>query len=114
MSILEKDMRDPLCGMQPDEFIQKLCTILRGRVESAWLFGSFGSPAFGPQSDIDLILITPTKTPFVRRGEAFFDLLDIGPRIDILVYTPEEFSKLTSKPSPGFWQSVVPTLRRVI
>jgi len=67
-----------------------------------------------PQSDLDLILVTPTSRPFVQRPLEFADLLDIVPRIDILVYTPEELEQLTRDPSPGFWRSVTSTWRRVV
>lgn len=45
---------------------------------------------------------------------AIEDLLDLGPRLDILVYTPEEFARLTADPSPGFWRNAVKAMRRVI
>lgn len=44
----------------------------------------------------------------------FSDLLDIVPRMDILVYTPAEFEDLLADPSPGFWRSAVASLRRFL
>jgi len=54
------------------------------------------------------------SVPFLERAKDFFDLLDIAPAIDILVYTPEEFQKLTENPSVGFWTSVVREMKKVI
>jgi hypothetical protein len=42
------------------------------------------------------------------------DLLDLFPGLDILVYTPREFEKLTSDPSPGFWKSAVAEMRQIL
>ena len=37
--------------------------------------------------------------------------MDLGPRMDILVYTPDEFRFLISDPSPGFWTDLARSLR---
>ncbi len=111
--ILVRNDRDPLAGLSRTRFEDKLRTALSGRVSEAWLFGSYVSGEFGNDSDIDLILIAETDEPFQSRSFAFADLLDIGPRMDILVYTPDEFRSLVSDPSPGFWTSVASSLRRL-
>jgi predicted nucleotidyltransferase len=113
-SILVKSGRDPLAGMTRDEFEAKLVSSLSGRVMEAWLFGSYIAGFFGRESDIDLILVAETKAPFQLRAIDFLDLLDLVPRMDILVYTPEEFRSLVSDPSPGFWRSVVASMRRIL
>lgn len=112
-TILVKNDRDPLAGYSREEFERRLAVALSGRVREAWFFGSYVSGNFGPDSDIDLMLVAETEAPFHTRAFAFEDLLDIGPRMDILVYTPEEFSRLTADPSPGFWRNVVKTMRRL-
>jgi len=33
--------------------------------------------------------------------------------MDVLVYMPEEFEQLTTEPPPGFWTSVVASLRGI-
>jgi predicted nucleotidyltransferase len=111
-SILVKNDRDPLAGLGRADFEARLRAALSGRVLEAWLFGSYVSGGFGPDSDVDLMLVRETDEPFVQRPFAFADLLDIGPRLDILVYTPGEFATLVSDPSPGFWKNVVRSLRR--
>ncbi|MBN1962658.1 MAG: nucleotidyltransferase domain-containing protein [Deltaproteobacteria bacterium] len=109
--ILQKNIRDPLYGHTAASFETALKEKLKNRVETAYFFGSYGTDAFNADSDIDLILIKQTDVSFFERAIEFLDLLDIVPCIDILVYTPEEFHRLTADPSPGFWQSVVATLR---
>jgi predicted nucleotidyltransferase len=113
-TILERNERDPLYGKTPAQLEQALRAALAGRVESAWFFGSYGTPRFGSDSDVDLMLVARTTLPFPERPHAFADLLDLVPRMDILVYTPEEFERLTTDPSPGFWRSVTQSLRRLV
>lgn len=113
-AILVKNDRDPLAGYTREEFERRLAVALSGRVKEAWVFGSYVSGNFGPDSDIDLMLVSETDAPFHTRAFAFDDLLDIGPRMDILVYTPEEFTRLAADPSPGFWRTAVKAMRRVL
>ena len=111
--ILTRNQRDPLAGLSRADFESRLKYQLSGRVLEAWFFGSYVRGDFGPESDVDLILTTETDQPFHLRSFSFADLMDIGPRLDILVYTPEELESLVSDPSPGFWRSVVGSLQRL-
>jgi predicted nucleotidyltransferase len=86
---------------------------LAGRVKEAFFFGSYGTSDFGRDSDIDIVLVVETVKPFLERALAFGDIMDLVPGTDLLVYTPEEFSKLTSDPSPGFWTSAVASMKRI-
>jgi predicted nucleotidyltransferase len=106
--------RDPLYGKTPAEFEAEVKRVLQGRVESAYVFGSYGTPEFGHDSDIDMMLVVKTEKPFLDRALDFSDLLHIVPAMDLLVYTPEEFESLTIEPSPGFWKSAVASLRKII
>jgi hypothetical protein len=47
--------------------------------------------------------VTESRQSFIERPRQFFDLLDLGIPIDILVYTPEEFLQLRHSGS-GFWK----------
>lgn len=86
-----------------EKLISQVAEKLKGRVDSAFTFGSFARGDTHAESDIDLILIKDTDTTFIKRCEEFFDLLDIYPAIDILVYTSQEFKRLTTEPTIGFW-----------
>lgn len=112
--ILVYATRDPRGRMTFDEVERWLAQTLAGRCESAWLFGSWRTERFGPESDIDLMIVARTDEGFVERGMRYFDLRERLPAIGILVYTPDEWERLTTNPTAGFWRSVVASLRRVV
>ena len=113
-NVLVRSERDPLFGFTPEGFVEVLKHTLNGRVEEAYFFGGFATQDLNPHSDIDIILVQDTQKNFLERGKDFLDLYDLIPSIDLLVYTPEEFRKLTENPSLGFWESVTCSLKRFI
>jgi predicted nucleotidyltransferase len=113
-AILLRSERDPLYGLGKEGLLSTLQDRLRGRVDEAWIFGSLATDTMGPESDIDLILIRETNEAFQTRAFSFEDLLDIAPRMDILVYTKAEFKALTHEPDAGFWRSVTRTMKRIL
>ncbi len=74
------------------------------KVKEAYIFGSYAQDKLTAWSDLDLLIVTESQQSFIERPRRFFDLLDLGIPIDILVYTPEEFQKLRHSDS-GFWRS---------
>jgi predicted nucleotidyltransferase len=112
--ILIKLRNDPLCGFSRDGMFDLLKEKLHLRVQKAWIFGSFALDRMHSFSDIDLILVQETDKPFISRPEDFDDLLDIGPVLDILVYTPGEFKNLISPPLTGFWKTAVESMIRLV
>ena len=106
--------RDPLRGRTPEQFETELCARLAGRVEAAYIFGSYGTAEFGRDSDVDMLLVAKTDKPFLERALDYPELYDLAAALDLLVYTPEEFASLTEDPSPGFWTSAVASMRRII
>ncbi len=106
--------RDPLRGRTPQAFEAEVRRLLAGRVEAAYIFGSYGTPEFGRDSDIDMMLVVRTDKPFLDRALDYPELYDLAAALDLLVYTPEEFASLTEDPSPGFWTSVVASLKRIM
>jgi predicted nucleotidyltransferase len=72
----------------------------RTGVDRAILFGSFARGDADAASDIDLLLIEPTTAPFVERALSHLPLLRMGPGLDLLVYTPEEYERLRSEGNP--------------
>ncbi len=105
---------NPLQGLSPEEFADKLKQILAGRVQSAWLYGSVARGDAGPESDIDLFIVAETELPFHERARLFEDLRDFNISIEALIYTPAEWVRLTSEPTVGFWQSAVREMVRVV
>jgi len=67
------------------------------RPEKILLFGSLASGRVSRWSDIDLIIVKDTKKPFLDRNKEVLLLLKPKVGMDILVYTPEEFKKLSKK-----------------
>jgi hypothetical protein len=62
--------------------------------ERAYLFGSRGKGDARPDSDIDLIVVSPAFTgmPQWKRWEVLGDALsEVFEPIDVLAYSPEEF-----------------------
>lgn len=98
--------------MPPADFEAKLCASLQGRVERAYVFGSYGTDAFRPGSDVDLILVCNTHLPFIERPRLFTDLYELYSRLDLLIYTSGELEAQLSEPT-GFWASAKATLREL-
>lgn len=113
-NVLLKIDRDPLFGMTKDEYLEKLQTRLRGRVEEAYLFGSITGNTFNKFSDIDIIIVKETGRPFQERAFEFADLLDLVPSTDILVYSRSELDRLLSDDAAGFWKSVKESMVKFI
>jgi predicted nucleotidyltransferase len=64
---------------------------------------AFGSVARGEAdawSDLDLIVVADTARPFFERFKDFAGLYDVWPRLDLLVYTPEEFARMAAEDNP--------------
>jgi len=95
--------------------IEQLHSFLKAKADRAYLFGSFAQNLHEPQSDIDLIVVTATELPYFDRAQAFSEIYGIWPRIDLLVYTPDEFSRqLAQADQGGFWKSVKDTLVQIL
>lgn len=96
----------PLRNLSINDFIQKLTSILAGRVEEAYLFGSIATNTLRDDSDVDLIIVCNTKLDFHHRFKQFEDIYDFIPRLDLLIYTPIEWSKINAENKVGFWKDV--------
>ena len=66
-------------------------------VQRAILFGSLARGDVWGGSDLDLILISHSREPFVERGARFYRALAPAVAMDILVYTPEEFETMRDR-----------------
>lgn len=113
--LIEKSRpRHSVLDVAPDTIKAFLRQRLRRKgVRAAYLFGSIATRNASPWSDVDLIIVCDTTLPFVERPRDFWDLLDLGLPIDILVYTPEEFRQLWELPS-GFWKTVRESHERLL
>jgi len=64
-------------------------------VGKAILFGSLASGHIGETSDLDLLLVAPSEERFARRLERFYQALNPSVALDLFVYTPAEFSRMS-------------------
>ena len=71
----------------------------RQGVLKAVVFGSFARKTESRKSDLDLMIIVPTKNRFFERYESFNEIYELikGPAIDMLIYTPEEFKNISHR-----------------
>ena len=58
------------------------------------LFGSMSRGNLHSNSDLDLLVVWDTDLPFLKRIEAFYDVICPEVAMDIMVYTPEEITSL--------------------
>jgi predicted nucleotidyltransferase len=68
-------------------------------VQKVILFGSLATQTVSKSSDIDLIIVKRTDRKFLDRMDEFYQKLDPRVSLDIMVYTPEEFDKMTQTSS---------------
>jgi len=61
------------------------------------LFGSYCAGQVGEWSDLDLVIIKETKARFLDRTRQVLELLKPRVGVDVLVYTPTEFEKLSQE-----------------
>jgi hypothetical protein len=89
-----------------EKVIEFLADRLRAAgVGEAYIIRSFAENRCEAWSDIDLIILQETTRPFTERAQDFQNLFDLGLPLDILVYTPAEFTRLLHSTS-GFWKTV--------
>jgi predicted nucleotidyltransferase len=93
-------------------WLQRLPTLLpRRRVTAAYLFGSWARGDADGLSDVDLIVVAPSRRPFVDRFRDFPDLLCAPTGVDLLVYTPDKFAR--ERRRKRFLRHVLSEARRI-
>jgi predicted nucleotidyltransferase len=81
------------------ELLSRLRRRLHGRVEEAYLIGSYATETADADSDVDLILVRATGDAWPERAREFHDLYDEFPDLDLLIYTPAEWARTRDNPS---------------
>ena len=61
------------------------------------LFGSYCAGQVSVWSDLDMVIIKETKAPFLDRTRQVLELLKPQVGVDVLVYTPQEFDRLSQE-----------------
>jgi predicted nucleotidyltransferase len=76
-----------------------------------YLFGSHARDAAHPRSDIDLLIVGPSRLPRSRRGRQLAAALATFPtRFDLLLYTEQELAEECAQPY-SFMSSVMASAR---
>ena len=83
----------------------------RHRVDAAYLFGSWARGEADSLSDVDLIVVAPSRRPFVDRFHDYPDLLRAPSSLELLIYTPDEFAR--ERRTNRFLRHVLREARRV-
>ena len=69
--------------------------------EKAVLFGSYARGDADEYSDLDLIIVADTETPFLDRFRDYSGIYEIWPKgLDMLIYTPDELERMQSEENP--------------
>ena len=66
----------------------------------AIVFGSVARGEADEWSDLDLLIVAETPRPFFERFKDFAGIYDVWPRLDLLIYTPQEFEQLVAQENP--------------
>jgi predicted nucleotidyltransferase len=92
----------PPDGLSHDELKRALAPGLKaGGAERAILFGSCARGEADEYSDVDLVIVKSTETPFLDRYKEFEGLFNmVRKALDVLVYTPEEFVAMRDRGNP--------------
>ncbi len=85
-----------------DSFLSALRPLLEQHgARAAYLFGSHARGTADAGSDIDVILVAPSSLPAVDRFRDYLPaILAVGGRVDLFVYTPEEFERMKLEERP--------------
>ena len=72
-----------------------------GGAQRAIIFGSYARGEADEYSDIDLVIIKDTETPFLDRYRDFDGLFSVMPKaLEVLVYTQGEFESMRDGGNP--------------
>jgi predicted nucleotidyltransferase len=69
--------------------------IVHEQPDKITLFGSYCAGEIDECSDLDLVIVKETDAPFLDRTRQVLALLRPRVGVDVLVYTPEEFERLS-------------------
>jgi len=79
---------------------QRLAPHLR-KARKAIVFGSVARGEADEWSDLDLVIVADTRRPFLERYQDFEGIYDVWLRLDLRIYTPDEFAQMLAEGRPS-------------
>ncbi len=67
-------------------------------VQKVILFGSYAQGRYDLFTDLDIMVIMDSPLDFISRNVELARKIQVGVALDLLVYTPEEFDKIKTRP----------------
>lgn len=110
MESVERRKRGNELKKELDRYRNSLIT--KYKAEKIILFGSLTKNKIHKWSDIDLVIVKDTPLPFLDRMKEVLLILKPKVGIDLLIYTPEEFKKLSQE--RDFFQSEIISKGKII
>jgi predicted nucleotidyltransferase len=89
----------PVVIQDLDALKERLAPHLR-TAHKAIVFGSVARGEADEWSDLDLVIVAETRRPFLERYRDFEGIYDVWRRLDLLVYTPDEFGQMQAQGRP--------------
>ena len=89
-----------MTGIQDLEALKKHLAPYLQRARTAIVFGSVARGDADEWSDLDLVIVADTSRPFLERYRDFEGIYEVWRRLDLLVYTPEEFAEMQAEGRP--------------
>jgi len=85
-----------------ERFLSALRPLLHQHgAQAAYLFGSHARGTADEHSDIDVIVVAPSRRPPVERFKDYLGaIVATGAGVEMFVYTPEEFEQLRREERP--------------
>ena len=91
-----------------EEAVERIrrCLAESPEIQKAILFGSYANGRRDLFTDLDLVVVLTSDSSFIERNVELRRRLNAGVDMDLLVYTPEEFARMSQS---GFLAHVLET-----
>ena len=83
-------------------FLEALRPLLREQeAKAAYIVGSWARGEADEWSDVDVVIVAPSRRSAVERFKDYLPAILASPRpVDLFVYTPEEFAQMRAEERP--------------
>ncbi len=114
----KKSIFEKLNVQNKDQVFSKILDLKKKEsILDAYVFGSFAKDTFNADSDIDVIFILKDgdleNVNFIERPLLFDDLNKLPIKIDLLIYSVNEFENIKKEEKNLFWKSVFESIIKI-